>query len=83
MYKVEISPQARRELRKLKIRYRLSISTIIDDLKENPFMGKPLSRDFLGRYSYRVGVCRIIYRVNVREKLVEVITAGHRSVIYN
>ena len=83
MYKIEVSPRARNQLRKLKIKYRFSISAIIDDLKEDPFIGKPLSRDFLGRYSYRVGFYRIIYRINIKENLVEIITAGHRSVIYH
>ena len=83
MYKIEISPRAKNQLKKLKIRYRVSVSAIIDDLKENPFLGKPLTRDFLGKYSYRVGVYRIIYRINIKKNLVEIITAGHRSVIYN
>ena len=83
MYKIEISPQARNQLKKLKIKYKFSISSIIDDLKEDPFIGKPLNRDLIGKYSYRVGVYRIIYRVNVKKNLVEIITAGHRSTIYN
>jgi addiction module RelE/StbE family toxin len=83
MYKIEISPRAKGQLKKLKIKYKLSISSIIEDLKEDPFLGKPLNRDFLGKYSYRVGVYRIIYRINIKKNLVEIITAGHRSVIYN
>lgn len=83
MYKIEISPQAKNQLKKLKIKYRLSLSRVIDDLKEDPSLGKPLSRDLLGRYSYRIGVYRIVYRIKVKEKLVEIISAGHRSTIYN
>lgn len=83
MYKIEISPQAKSQFKKLKIKYRLSFSRIIDDSKEDPFIGKPLNRDLLGRYSYRIGVYRIIYRIKAKENLVEIITAGHRSTIYN
>ena len=71
------------QLKRLKLKYRFSLSLIIDDLKEDPFIGKPLTRDFLGRYSYRVGIYRIIYRINIKENLVEIITAGHRSTVYN
>jgi len=83
MYRIEISPRARGQLRKLKIEYKFSLSLIINDLKEDPFIGKPLVRDFLGRYSYRVGVYRIIYRIKTKENPVEIITAGHRSTVYN
>jgi len=83
MYKIKIAPRAMDQLKRLKLKYRFSLSLIIDDLKEDPFIGKPLTRDFLGRYSYRVGIYRIIYRINIKENLVEIITAGHRSTVYN
>ena len=83
MYKIEIAPKAQSQLKKLRIQYKLSLSSIIEDLKEDPFIGKPLIRNFMGKYSYRVGVYRIIYRINVKQKLVEIISAGHRSVVYN
>ena len=83
MYKIRIAPQARSQLKKLKIKYRLSLSLVIEDLKEDPFVGKPLGRGFMGKYSYRIGIYRIIYRIRVKERVVEIISAGHRSVVYN
>ncbi|KKQ92212.1 MAG: Addiction module toxin RelE [Microgenomates group bacterium GW2011_GWC1_39_7b] len=83
MYKIEIAPQAKKQLKDLKIRHKLSLLSIIEDLKDNLFAGKALTRDFSGKYSYRVGVYRIIYRINVKTKLVEIISAGHRSIVYN
>ena len=83
MYKIKISPQAQNQLKKLKIQYRLSLSLIIDDLKKDPLIGKPLGRNFVEKYSYRIGVYRIVYRINNKENLVEIITAGHRSVVYD
>ena len=83
MYKIEIAPKAQNQLKRLKIKYKLSISSIIEDLKEDPFVGKPLQRDFTGKYSYRVGVYRVVYRINLKRNLVEIISAGHRSTIYN
>jgi len=34
-------------------------------LSENPFQGKSLKYDFKGKYSFRVGVYRIIYSINL------------------
>lgn len=82
MYRVEISPKARNELKKIKKLYKLAISQTIDELGENPFLGKPLTRELTGRFSVKVGVYRIIYTVNKKDKIVSVITAGHRATIY-
>ncbi|MEK7113158.1 MAG: type II toxin-antitoxin system RelE/ParE family toxin [Patescibacteria group bacterium] len=83
MYKVIIAPRAKKQLKSIaKETHRNAIANAIEDLKENPFMGKKLTRDLEGRYSYRVGVYRIIYKIYEKEKIVEVVTAGHRSSIY-
>lgn len=83
MFKVKVAPRAKKELKEIKIQYKFAISVIINDLKEDPYIGKPLNRNLIGKYSYRVGVYRIIYRINLKENLVEIISAGHRSVVYN
>jgi len=56
---------------------------IFEELKEDATIGKPLTRELTGRFSLRVGVYRIIYTVNKTDEIVHVITAGHRSVVYN
>lgn len=82
MYRIEISPKAEKELKKIKKRYKRAIAQAIDELKEDPFVGKPLTRELTGKFSLRVGASRIIYKVNDQDKTVQVIAAGHRGTVY-
>ncbi len=83
MYKIKITAKAKKELKNLSQSDKLSIGEIIEELKENPFIGKLLSRELANRFSYRVGVYRIIYKIREQDKIVEILSAGHRSVVYN
>lgn len=83
MYRVSISPKARNQLKKLKQHYKIALARVIEDLKDDPYLGKPLGIDLIGKYSYKVGVFRIIYKINPQDKTIQIITAGHRSTIYN
>lgn len=82
MYNVMISPRAKKELKNISKLYKNAIAEAIDDLSENPYLGKPLSRELTNRYAYKLGVYRIIYTVNEKDKIVNVIIAGHRGTIY-
>lgn len=83
MYKVIIAPRAKKQLKNIARKtHRNAIANAIEDLKENPLMGKKLMRNLEGMYSYRVGVYRIIYKIFEKERVVQVLTAGHRSSIY-
>mgnify|MGYP001567447826 CR=1 FL=1 len=83
MYKIRLSPEAKSQLKKLKIIHKDAIASVIEDLKEDPYLGKPLGRELSRRYSYRVGVYRVIYKIIKEDSVVEVLSAGHRSVVYN
>ena len=83
MYEIIISPHAKRELKKIEKTYKQVLSEAIKEIKEDPFLGKPLIQEFSGKFSYRVGFFRIIYKVNVEDKIVNILSAGHRSVIYD
>jgi len=52
------------------------------EIKEEPFLGKPLARELTGKFSFRVGVYRIIYKVNKKDKVIDILTAGHRATVY-
>ena len=82
MYKVVITPKAKRELKSIKSLYKKAIILAIDELQEDPMLGKPLKRELHNKYSYRVGFYRIIYTINKKDKKVFILTAGHRSIIY-
>ncbi len=83
MFKIKLTSRAREELKNLSKRQRLSIGQIIEELKEDPYTGKPLTRELTRKYSYRIGVYRIIYKVNNADKTIHILTIGHRSTIYN
>lgn len=83
MYRIIISPKAKNQLNSIKKIHKNALESVIEDFKEDPFLGKPLERELTGKYSYKVGVYRIIYRIYKQDKTVQIISAGHRSTIYN
>ncbi|MBL7036835.1 type II toxin-antitoxin system RelE/ParE family toxin [Candidatus Microgenomates bacterium] len=83
MYKLLVSFKARKELKKISIFHKNAILDTLQTLKEDPFLGKPLTRNMSGKFSYRVGVYRIIYRINKKDRWVNILSAGHRSVVYD
>lgn len=83
MYRLVISTQAQKDLNKFKKTAERPIKLALAEIKEDPFLGKTLSRELSNRFSYRVGVYRIIYTINQKDKIVEVLSAGHRSNIYS
>lgn len=83
MFKLKITSQAKSQLKQIsKKHHQLAISNALDEIKEDPFVGKPLSRELTGRFSYKVGIYRIIYIINKRDRIINILSAGHRSVIY-
>lgn len=83
MFKVRLTAKARRQLKALSMQDRLSIGEIIEDIKDNPLIGKALERDLNRRYSYRVRMYRVIYKVNLEDKVIDILEADHRGRIYN
>ena len=82
MYELRIYKQASREIKKIPRRYQNALLDGFDEIRENPFSGKPLVRELAGKYSYKIGVYRIIYKVNKSDKIISVLTAGHRGEVY-
>ena len=58
------------------------IQTALETLALNPFEGKALKWKLKGKYSYRVGAYRIIYKAVKERLLVYVLDIGHRREIY-
>lgn len=83
MYRVKLTAKAKKELKKLSKEDKLFLGEIIEDLKEDPLIGKALDRELNGRFSYRFGSYRIIYKVDQKDKIVDIIEADHRGRIYN
>lgn len=82
MFRLKLTAKAKRELKNISYRHKIALANIFEEIKEDPSIGKPLMRELTGRYFYKVGVFRIIYKVNKRDKTIIIISAGHRSTIY-
>lgn len=86
MYKIEFLPDAQEFYQKLFYsdkRYFDRIKTALIFLSEDPYRGKSLKHDFKGKYSYRVGPYRIIYKIVKEAVTVYVFDIGHRRDVYN
>jgi mRNA interferase RelE/StbE len=83
MFRVKLTGRARKELEDISKRHQQALSEIFDELKDDPYLGKALTRELTGSFSYRMGVFRIIYKVNEKNKEILILTAGHRSIVYN
>lgn len=82
MFKLVISPQAQKELKRISKEHQRAIRIALSDLKQDPFVGKSLTRELTGKFSYRVSVYRIIYKISKQDRVVSILTTGHRSTIY-
>lgn len=82
MFKLLISVRAQKRIKLLKISHQEAILSALQEIKEDPLIGKPLTRELIGRFSYRVGIYRIIYQVNKQDKTIRILNAGHRATIY-
>lgn len=83
MYGVKLTARAKRALKKLPESYKAAIALAIDELKEDPTLGKPLGRELTGKFSLRIGVLRIIYKVYKDDRMILVFNIDHRSKVYN
>lgn len=82
MYQIKLAAQAKKELKTIKTMYQEAIDAAFEEMKEDPFIGKPLTRELIGKYSYRIGIYRIIYKVNQKDQIINILTMGYRSKVY-
>lgn len=82
MYKLRISLKAENEIKKISHPHQKAIILSLAEIKEEPLLGKPLTRELTGRFSFRVAVYRIIYKVNKKDKTIDILTIGHRATVY-
>jgi len=82
MYRISISPKAKKQLKSLKKIHKDAVGSVFEELKEDPKTGKPLTRELSRKYSYKVGTFRIIYTIKDIDKIVQILSIGHRSTVY-
>ncbi len=83
MYKIRISSRAEKEIKKISHPHQKAIIWALAEIREDLFLGKPLTRELTGRFSFRVGIYRIIYKVHKKDKIIDILTTGHRATVYD
>ncbi|CED90770.1 type II toxin-antitoxin system RelE family toxin [Actinomyces succiniciruminis] len=82
-YRIEFSPAAARQLRKLNGRARLRVQAVVELLAQEP---RPSGAKKLvggrGEWRVRTGDYRIVYEVDDGVLLVLVLAVGHRREVY-
>ncbi|MBI5227741.1 type II toxin-antitoxin system RelE/ParE family toxin [Candidatus Micrarchaeota archaeon] len=52
-------------------------------IMENPYVGKPLTGNLKGLWSFRIGKYRILYEINEERKIIFIEAVGLRKNIYD
>ena len=82
-YRIDFSPSAAREFRKLPLAVRERLRPAIDGLATDPRpRGTKAMSGWDGALRIRVGDWRIVYRVKDEHLLVFVVRIGHRGDVY-
>ena len=83
MFKLFISRRASSALKKLPQDHQKAIIATLEEIEEDPYLGKPLERELLGQFSLQVWVYRVVYKVNEKDNKIVVLRIGHRSKVYS
>lgn len=82
-YELIVSPKAENQLKKISRNHQKLLIETFGEIIEDPLLGKPLGRELTGKFSLRVGVYRLVYKVDQIDKRVIVLRIGHRGKVYN
>jgi len=81
-YSLKIKQSAFKEIQRLGKADRKRLVEAIDNLADNPHVGKLLKGEFSGLRRIRVGSFRVIYEINEGEILILVLRVAHRKKVY-
>jgi mRNA interferase RelE/StbE len=79
---VVFSPGAAKIVRSLAPDLKRAVREALRAIAAQPDLGKPLVRELLGLYSYRVRRYRIVYALERSTKSIQIVAVGHRDDIY-
>lgn len=81
-YSIAVTNRFRRDERKLDSKTRNRMYNLLAQIAEDPYSYKELKGQLETLRSARFGDFRIIYRINEKQKIVELIAVGHRRSVY-
>jgi len=85
MYKVSFYKQVVKYYTKLDSKTQKRINIAVDEIMKNPFTGvhiKKLKGRLEGKYRYDIGELRIVYFIDIENKIIYVEAMGPRGDIY-
>ena len=85
MYRIELTSTAKKEYKsfhKTNESVFKRVRNALLSLSKDPTQGKPLKLSLKGKWSYRVGVYRIIYSIEKKILTVYILDIGHRREVY-
>ena len=81
-YSLKIKQSAFKEIQRLDKADRKRLVEAIDNLTDNPHVGKLLKGEFSGLRRIRAGSFRVIYEINEGEILILALRVAHRKKVY-
>jgi len=81
-YKLLYSQTSRDQISSLHPQIKALVKSHVQQLKENPYVGKGLERELSGYYSLRLKRFRVIYKIAHQHHIVRIHFVGHRKDIY-
>ena len=82
VFRLVYTREAKKQIQKLNQPLKNQIQQAVELIAEDPKVGKPLVGVLKGRFSYRCGNYRIIYRIYHQEITVLILTVDHRRDVY-
>lgn len=81
-YNPQYTNEAHKDIKKFSIKEKDRIAEAVKLITKNPLAGKPLQAYYKGKYSFRVGNIRIIYAVDLKNKIIIILKIKHRGEVY-
>lgn len=81
-YRLLYSETSRRQIKKLHPRLKSVIKSKIEQIQDDPYVGRVLERELSGYLSFRTKRYRIIYRILEDQRVIHIDYVGHRKDIY-
>ena len=81
-FKMRFTLEAARFLSKFHPESKKLIKQALNDLQQNPYIGKDFHEELQGFKSFKLKRYRIIYSINEEENFLQIYYVGHRKDVY-
>lgn len=82
MFKVFLTREAEKQLKKLDKRYQKAAVGALLRLSQDPSLGESLKYELKGKYRLRVGSYRIVYQLEHSLRTIYILQIEHRKDVY-